>query len=164
MCAQTKHKGKGIGAMGLNTYTDPGLAWDPAAPVTMVYKHTADWWDQPHPVPDTMRELAAPLTLPGRVTVRYCRHDGHVAVTFFAADLDPAANHGYTRAGWHPYHDVGKPFAFTVTRGDGTHGNHGSLATCGGCRSPWALGIQEAYGNATECGECGHRDYYSIGD
>ena len=140
------------------------LAFDPAAVRGMVYPpdvndHTSD---QRRPVPEAMRALAAPLTLPGTVIARFHDPARIPRPRWVQAALDPEANRGYTSASFHLYYYEGRRFSVTV-RGPGTV-HTTSLLTCPKCGSLWCTHAQQAWGNATDCPDCGYHQFYSIGD
>lgn len=153
------------------TYTDPAIAFDPDAPHPLVYAaHISTVTvDQVRPVPASLRELAAPLTLGETLTARF--HTDLLGDAgqpgWVQAELDPEANHGYTRASFHLYRYVPRGFTVHVAARPG-EAYAADLTTCPKCASPWARVTQEAWGNATDCestdGGCGYHNFYSIGD
>jgi hypothetical protein len=145
------------------TYTDPALAYDPAAKYEPVYGPGSDFARRDMPAPASIRPLAEPLTLPAVITVHYyVGGAGGAHPTWFHADLDPAANNGYTHGSFSVSHPENRGFTVSATRpGDVTHG---ALHPCPKCGDPWCRTDQEAWGNATDCDACGYHNFYSIGD
>jgi hypothetical protein len=150
------------------TYSDPAITFDPAGSWEPVYEPHINTTTvtQVRPVPDPMRELAAPLTLGDTVTVTFERSGDADEGTYgrvFTVQLDPELNHGYTRAWFHAHYQDGRGFDINVGQRAGDHYPAG-LGTCYKCGSPWRRAEQQNWGIATDCEECGHHTYYSIGD
>lgn len=145
-------------------FDDPALHFDPAAPYTLEYRAgiNDDAVRQVRPVPEAMRALCGPLTLPGELTGSFNKARGG-RPRFVRMDLDPAANNGYTGASFHLYYYENRPgFEVSVTR----PGDHypARLGTCPDCGSPWTRHTDRAWGWATDCEACGYHRFVSMGD
>lgn len=157
------------------TYTPPrfvnyrpdSITFDEAQPWTLTYgdRGDPDWRDQDAAVTDEMRELAAPLTLPGVVHVTYVTGDDGTQAQTYRADLDPAVNRGYVRATFHAYYEEGRGFGITAIRQGDVHA--ATLGTCPKCGDPWARSTQQSWSDDTDCeapAGCGYHNAYMIGD
>jgi DNA-binding MarR family transcriptional regulator len=144
----------------------PELHFDPDAPYTQEYTPgiNDDAVRQVRPVPDAMRALVGPLTLPGTLTGSFDKSRGG-RPRFVRLDLDPELNNGYTSASFHTYYYPNRGGFDASVKRPGDY-RSARLSACPKCASPWCRHTDEAYGWATDCEveSCRYHFYVSMGD
>jgi hypothetical protein len=131
--------------------------YDPGRLVTRDREFSGAFVSQELPTVQAWRDLAPFLVLPGVCAVSfYCETpDVPDRVHMVFADLDPAANRGFTRCQLSLHGGVWlTDSAGTVT----------PRVACRVCGSPWCAEGDTGYGTTNDCPDCGDSSYSDRGD
>jgi len=131
--------------------------YDPARPAPRDRDFSGKFVSQDLPTVRAWRDLVPFLALPDTCRVSfYCETDDVPdRVHEIFADLDPAANRGYTRCQLSLYGGIWLTAA--DSRPVGVH-------KCPACDSPWCVEGDTGYGSTENCPDCRFNSYYDRGD